>query len=337
MTSRRALVLGGTSFVGRHAVRALLDSGWSVDVFHRGRTAPGLFADENVRHLLGDRDDDVSALSQGSGWDACIDVTAYTPEQVLRTARVLADRVGHYVLVSTVSVYDVPLEAGADESAPLIRRERSELSPGETESYGALKVLAEDAARQAYAGPSVVRPGIVAGPWDPTDRFTSWVRRFAAPGTHAAPALDRPLQWVDARDLGDLLRLLAAGGQDVTVNAVRSPVSLGRLLTITARVCGADPGDVCVRELGASASEQLGEQLAAEGRAAWPMWLPADSPYAGLAQIDGTRANGLGLTYSSVESTVRATFEWLVDEQPAASQGIPVEQEQQMLRSMEAL
>ena len=163
----RYLVLGGTQFVGRHIVSALLDAGHSVTLFTRGRTNPDLFPD--AEHLRGDRDGDLSAL-EGRSWDRAIDVNAYVPRVVRRSAELLQDAVQHLTFVSTVSVYPRWVEVGEDSPTVAPETADEEIT---SESYGRLKVACEDVIREVFGRRAlVVRPGIVVGPHDPTDRFT---------------------------------------------------------------------------------------------------------------------------------------------------------------------
>ncbi len=309
-----ALVLGGTSFVGRHLVDALVRAGWTVTLFNRGRSGPGLFPD--LEQLRGDRSTDTTALA-GRSWDVVVDVTAYTPEEVARSAEQLAGgAAGHYVLVSTISVYDGPTEPGADEDHALEHRDRDDLAPGEAESYGPLKVLAEQEAARHYPGLTVVRPTIVVGPHDPTDRFTSWVRRFATPGQHVAPDLDSPVQYVDVRDLADFLVHLARERTRGVLHAVAPPTTLGAVLRAAADAGGVthQPVPLTVAQLG-EAGLEAGTDL--------PLWLPPDHPAArGLFAIDDTRARAAGLRTRDLADTVAATLSWVESDAPEPTRGL---------------
>src|SRR6188472_1238078 len=157
----RLLVLGGTKFLGRAAVDAALARGHEVTLFNRGRTNPGLFPD--AEHLVGDRDGGLGVLAARE-WDAVIDPSGYVPRVVRASAELLWAAVGHYVFVSTISVYAFPLAAGYDESAPRARLDGdTEEVTGET--YGALKALCEDAVRDVFADAYTnVRAGLIVGP-----------------------------------------------------------------------------------------------------------------------------------------------------------------------------
>ena len=236
------LVLGGTSFVGRWIVADLLAHGHTPTLFTRGVTDPGAFP--GVRHLVGDRSTgDYTALADDR-YDALVDVSGYVPRHVSQALDAVADRVGRYLFISTVSVYDIERcpESGLDESAPLLAEVR-DTEDATGPAYGGLKVACErDLTARLGDRLTVVRPGIVAGPHDPTDRFTDWARRAAAGGRVAVPGrLDQPVQVVDARDLGRLCGLLLEQDRAGTYNGVgpADPVTLGGLVETCAQVAGA--------------------------------------------------------------------------------------------------
>lgn len=237
----RLLVLGGTSFVGRALVEDARSRGDEVTLFSRGRTGTELFPD--VERRTGDRTaGDYASLSDGT-WDAVVDVSAYVPRHVGQAFDALSGRVGRYLFISTGSVYDrhaAPLD-GLTEDSPRLPAERgTEEVTGET--YGPLKVACEDDVAQRWGERgTVVRPGIVAGPYDPTDRFTWWVRRAALGGRTALPGRpEQPVQVVDSRDLARLVTALLADDRGGTYNAVgpAEPVTLAGLVQACARAAG---------------------------------------------------------------------------------------------------
>jgi len=196
----RLLVLGGTKFLGRGVVDAALAAGHDVTLFNRGETNPGLYPD--VESLRGDRHGDLSSLG-GREWDAVIDPSGYIPRVVRASAELLRGAVGHYVFVSSISVYAFPFPAGIDESAPLnpVVEDADEVTG---ENYGGLKVGCENVVREVFgAAFANVRAGLIVGPHDPTGRFTYWPVRVARGGEVLAPGdPDRAIQVVDVRDLG---------------------------------------------------------------------------------------------------------------------------------------
>lgn len=236
------LVLGGTSFVGRAIVEDLVARGHAPTLFSRGVTNPDLFP--ALPRRAGDRaSGDYGSLADGA-WDAVVDVSGYVPRHVGQALDAVGDRVGRYLFISTVSVYDVPRcpESGLDEGSPLLAEVRDTEDAGGP-AYGGLKVACErDLAGRLGDRLTVVRPGIVAGPWDSTDRFTWWARRAAAGGRVAVPGrLDQPVQVVDSRDLARLVTVLLEDDRAVTVNAVgpADPVTLGGLVETCAEAAGA--------------------------------------------------------------------------------------------------
>ena len=234
------LVLGGTSFVGRAIVERALERGHRPTLFSRGRTGSDLFP--QVERRPGDRETgDYATLASGR-WDAVVDVSAYVPRHVQQAADAVG-AAGRYLLISTGSVYDVEAaqpEAMAEDSPRLpAERGTEQVTP---ETYGRLKVACEDDATARWGErATIVRPGIVAGPYDPTDRFTSWVRRAARGGRVEVPGrLDQPVQVVDSRDHAALVVALLEDDRLGTYNAVgpAEPVTLGGLVRICAEAAG---------------------------------------------------------------------------------------------------
>src|SRR3954447_15621708 len=236
------LVLGGTSFVGRAMVEDALAAGHSVTLFSRGKTGSDLFPD--VERRIGDRDSgDYASLADGA-WDAVLDVSGYIPRHVAQAADALGDRIGRYLFISTGSVYD-RTQAGdgmTEDTARLAPERGTEEITGET--YGPLKVACEDDVLSRFGDrATIVRPGIVAGPHDPTDRFTYWVRRAARGGRVALPGRpDQPVQVVDSRDLARLVVALLEQDRSGIYNAVgpADPVTLEELIRVCAKAAGSD-------------------------------------------------------------------------------------------------
>lgn len=327
-----ALVLGGTEFVGRHLVERLVTDGWQVTLFNRGLSNPHLFPD--LPRLRGDRDTDASALA-GHDWDVVLDVNGYHPDQLTRTGEHLAGHCGHYVFVSTVSVYaDFP-ETGVTEDTPLADLSGPIPSTWDAATYGALKVLCEQRVSRLFPSHTIVRPCIIAGPHDPTDRFTYWVQRLATPGPHIVPPdLTRAVQYLDVRDLATWLAHLAATRHPVpssegTFNAAATPLPLADLLTACADAGGADPDLVPLTE----------DQLDAAGVRPWldlPLYLPPDdATRRGMFAVDASRAVAAGLRTRPVAETVRDTLAWVRDTQRQDLRvGLPIAREQDLASTL---
>ena len=296
------LVIGGTRFVGRHFVEEALERGHRLTLFNRGNSSelfPGL------EQLRGDRNADLSALATRR-WDAVVDTCGYTPRPVRRSAEALANAVGRYLFISTVSVYADVREPFRDEDAPLAELADESTEEVTGESYGPLKVLCERAVREVFPDAHlIVRPGLVVGPHDPTDRFSYWPERMAAGGEVLAPeGPGVPVQFIDARDLAAFaLRLLEQDASGV-FNVVSSPdaLTLGAVLSAAQLASGAD----------AQVTWASAEFLLAEGVAPFtdlPLWIPG--PEQNLSRLANARALAAGLALRPLEATVRDTLRWL--------------------------
>ena len=249
----RILMLGGTGFVGRAVVEDALARGHDVTIFSRGRSGAALFP--QVPRLVGDRDsDDYSALATG-GWDAVVDSSAYVPRHVNSAMDALGDRVARYVFVSSHAVYPRRgVAAGSTEDTPRRApvRDTEELLE---ETYGPLKVACEDDIQARFGEhASIVRLGKVAGPHDPQNGLTYYVRRAAVGGRLALPGRpEQPVQIIDSRDAARLMVRLIEDDRGGAFNAVGpgAPVTLADVIHICARVAGTEVEIVPVPERGA--------------------------------------------------------------------------------------
>jgi 2'-hydroxyisoflavone reductase len=321
----RILVLGGTKFLGRAAVAAALDRGQEVTLFNRGETNPELFPE--VEKLRGDRTQDLSAL-KGREWDAAIDPSGYLPHVVRRSAEALRGSVARYLFVSSVSVY-ADFSSGSDEEAPraeLGGMPADEMLP-EYENYGALKALAEDAVWELYGErATIVRPGLIVGPHDPTGRFTYWPHRVARGGEMVVPAPpDRTVQFVDVRDLGRWLVELLERDEGGAFNATRSGVAWSEVIDSALAVTGSGAEPVWIPDEFLQRHE-VGEWMEL------PMWL-ADPEWVGMNQADVSRAEAAGLRHRPLEDTIRGTLEEAELTQDA---GMNAERERELLEAWRA-
>ena len=220
----KLLFVGGTSFVGRHAVEAAVAAGHEVTVFHRGRTNDDLLAG-SITHRHGDRNaPDYSALADATRWDAVIDVSAYVPRHVHQLADAVAGRTGHYVHISSISAYDDELITPHEDSPLNTDLADPTVEDVTNETYGPLKAMCERAGQQRFGEDrtAVIRPTYVAGPHDSTDRFTYWARRMGRGGDVAIVGPGAPLQIVDGRDLGAFILTCAESGERWRVRRRRS-------------------------------------------------------------------------------------------------------------------
>jgi nucleoside-diphosphate-sugar epimerase len=297
----KLLVIGGTHFVGRAVVEDAVARGHDVSVFHRGPAEAEGFPD--VEHMHGDRDGGLDAL-RGRTWDAVIDTCGYVPRVVRYSARLLADSVGTYVFVSTLSVYPDDAPAGGTEQSPTRQPPFPDTEEITGESYGGLKMACELEAQAAFPGAClVIRPGYIVGPHDPSDRFTYWVRRAAGGGRMLAPGpQDQPLQVVDVRDLGAFtLDHLEAGTAGVFgVVGPREPLTWGEALPAIVETgrSGAELVWVDAPFLQERVKEEDGEL---------PLW---DIDYPGLHSFDASKAIAAGLRHRPLTETVADTLAW---------------------------
>lgn len=298
------LVIGGTRFVGRHIADAFAQRGHAVALFNRGSNAG---VHEELEQIHGDRATDLSRLD-GRTWDAVIDTSGYTPNVVETAARYFKGRARRYVFVSTISVYDSAGSSGPNEDAPVMALPQG-ADPNEysDERYGALKVLCEQAVRREFGDAvTVVRPGLVAGPFDPTDRFTYWPVRFDEGGAVLAPMPESRVQYIDARDLAAFVVRAVENGLDGTYNCVTpaGSVTFGDLCRACMHEAAAeDAQTVCV-------SDEFLAQHDVRPWSEFPLWIPAASDYASIANADSRRAIAAGLAIRPVSQTVKDTLAW---------------------------
>jgi 2'-hydroxyisoflavone reductase len=320
----RLLVLGGTKFLGRAAVEAALARGDEVTLFNRGETNPDLFPE--VEKLRGDRDGDLSAL-EGREWDAAIDPSGYVPRVVRASAELLRGSVGHYVFVSSASVYAEPYIAGFDESAPTVELDDPD-SEDVLADYGALKAACERVVSEVFPDASTnVRAGLIVGPYDPSGRFPYWPLRLSLPGPVLAPAPPGQLvQFVDVRDLGAWLVEACAGSVSGTFNATGEPVRLDTVLA----ACG-DGELVWV-------DEQFLLDQEVQPWMELPLWVPREA--AAFLQMSVAAAVAAGLRCRPLEETARDTLAWargtgaeLVTETTYGSAGLDPAREAELLRA----
>lgn len=347
--SLNLLVVGGTRFLGRHFTALALERGHRVTLLNRGRSGPGLFP--QARQLVADRNDEGalrSALSGHDDWDAVIDPSAYFPRQVRALAAALQGRVRQYQFVSSISVYASFEAARTDESAALAALDDPTVEQITGETYGGLKALCEQAAREGFgAGRTLVaRPGLIVGPFDPSGRFTWWVRRaqrgeeLLAPGDPAAP-----VQFIDARDLAAWMLLQAERGSGDSGEGGDSS-DAGGTLNLTGPTAPLTMGGFIAA---------LGDTLAPAGTkttwvddaflqahevAPWTQ-LPVHLPpaQAGLHRVDIARACAAGLVCRPLADTLRDTAAWAADVPGHGlvdGFGLPAEREQALLAAWHA-
>ncbi|MEU3495626.1 NAD-dependent epimerase/dehydratase family protein [Kitasatospora cineracea] len=295
------LVLGGTRFVGRALVEAALAAGHRVTLFNRGRTAPGLFpaAATGVETVLGDRTADLSALA-GRRWDAVVDVAGYHPEVVRRAVDALRGRAGRYVFVSSLSVL-ADQATVQDEDGRLLSPD-DDLAPHQL--YGARKAACERIVLDAFGERAdVVRPGLIVGPHDPTDRFAYWPRRFRRGGRVLLPGDPAdPAQFIDVRDLARWILGCAAGRHGGVHHVTGRPLPFGAFFAACRALVNPAAEPVWVGT----------EALLRAGAEPWmgvPMWIGAPE-CAAVNLVDTSRALAAVLTLRPLAGTLADTLAW---------------------------
>lgn len=303
----KILVLGGSLFVGRHLVEAALANGHEVTLFNRGKTRPDLFPE--VEKLRGDRDGDLAAL-RGRTWDAVIDITAYFPRIVQQTIDVLKDNVGHYTFISTVAVYGGFGDGGLlGEEAELATVEDESLEVRTLAAYGPLKSACERLLEKELPGRVLsVRPGVLVGPEDYSDRMPQWIRRIAAGGEVLAPGRpDRPVQLIDARDLAKWILRMIESRKTGTYNASgpKEPMTMESFLEACRTLTGSDATFTWVSE------EFLNRELFEKERLSplnTLLLTPEELNY--YNTVSSAKAYAAGLELRPFAETLRDTCEW---------------------------
>lgn len=339
----KILILGGTVFLGRHLVEAALERGHEVTLFNRGQHGPDLYP--QVERLRGDRWSDLDLL-RGRTWDAVVDTSGYVPAAVHASAGLLAEAVGQYVFISSISVYADVSVVGIDENAPVsqltpeqLREVESNTPPtGEIpaqvygEWYGALKALCEQAAEEALPGRALnIRPGLIVGPYDYSDRFTYWPVRIARGSEVLAPGRpESPVQVIDVRDLAEWTLRMVESGKMGTYNATgpAQPLTMSQILDACRQASGSDITFTWVDDT----------FLLAEKVEPWsqiPLWLPDEPENAGFCAVSIEKALSAGLTFRPLTQTASATLAW-ESTRPAAREwraGLTAEDEARLLKA----
>jgi 2'-hydroxyisoflavone reductase len=336
---KKILVLGGTGYIGPHLVEAALARGHAVTLFNRGKTAPGLFP--GVEKLIGDRNlpEGHTAL-KGRTWDVVYDLPTGAPLWIANAAAVLKGNVGQYVFVSSTAAYKDFTASFPTEESPTQTPSPLDASDADRSTYGPRKVRCEMLVREAYATATttatIVRPGLIVGPGDLTDRFTYWPVRIEKGGEILAPGTpDDPAQWIDVRDLTEWMVRLGENSTGGTFNAVgpRTVCGIGELL-FGIKACFSNDAHFTW------ASQEFLTQQKVRSWGDMPVWsYPGASTVAFCTSVID-RAKAAGLTFRSLEDTVRSALAWY-HAKPAAEQeklraGISPEREQQVLAAWHA-
>ena len=307
------LILGGTGFTGPEQVDYALARGHRVTLFNRNRTRPDMFKGK-VEQLIGDLGADTSAL-KGKRFDVVIDNPTTAPLWVRNVAQYMKGNTRHYIFISTISVYAENATPNADETAATLPMPEgldpyTADAPNYRRNYGQLKARAEQEVQQQYAGMfTIIRPGLIVGPLDRSDRFTYWPVRVDRGGEVLAPGTPNdPVQFIDARDIAEwTIRMAEMGpsqaGGIYNATGPRTPLTMAEFLYGCKAVTTADPHFTWVP------ADFLQEQKVR----AWsnmPVWIPPGPETNGFAQRNIQRALAKGLTFRTLAVTAKDTLEW---------------------------
>jgi 2'-hydroxyisoflavone reductase len=298
----RILILGGTGFIGPHQVRYAMERGHTVTLFNRGKTNPGLFP--NVEKLQGDRAVGDYAALKGKEWDVVIDNPTTIPRWVRQAAEAVKGRAKQFVFISTISTYASNATPDADESAPLATTTEPE-SEDARKYYGPLKALSEGEAQKAFGErTTIIRPGLIVGPGDLSDRFTYWPVRLERGGEVLAPGTPSdPSQIIDARDLSEFI-IRCCENETMGVFNVTGPSSYLSIAEMLGGIRAAMVTDAHLTFVDA-------DFLAAQNVRPWsdmPVWIPPRGETAGFMRRSIDKALKAGLTFRPLADTARDTL-----------------------------
>lgn len=326
----KILILGGTGLIGPYQVQYALDRGHKVTLFNRGKTRPGLFP--QVEHLQGDRNTGDLKSLQGREWDVVIDNPTTKPSWVRDVVAVLKNSTKQYVFISTISVYADASKVGMDETAELATTKDPEPEKNVLPNYGPLKAMSEAEAEKGFPGrTTIIRPGLIVGPGDYSDRFSYWPLRIDRGGEILAPGdPNDPVQIIDARDLGEWCIRMVEDGNVGIYNAVgpKTKLSIAEMLYGIKAVTTAD---VKFTWVDASFLEQHKVQPWSD----MPVWVPPIGEYKGFAQVNISKAINKGLTFRPLAVTAKDTLDWFkalpADRQAKLRSGIDPKRETEVL------
>ncbi len=323
----KILIIGGTRFVGRHIVNTVRARGHEIVIFNRGKTNPVLF--RRLVNIRGDRETDLHLLTER--WDAVVDTCGYLPRLVRLSAEALKERVGQYVFISSVAAYANFQKIGIKENAALGTLKDANVEELNDATYGPLKALCEKAVQDVYGPRSLIlRPGVIVGPHDPTDRFAYWLTRIARGGDVLTP--DGPgalTQFIDARDLAEFAVRLIEMNVSGAFNVVNRPIQLANVFEACKKISQSDAKfHWASREFLEAHNVVPGKDL--------PLWTFEGIENAGIAQVNSSKAEQAGLLFTSLEETVKAVYDWEFDRvvEQNLKLGLSLEREKELLKEL---
>lgn len=312
----KILIIGGTKFLGRFLVEEGLKRNHEITLFNRGNNKEEFL---HVEQIHGNRNTDIDLLKKRK-WDAVIDTCGYLPQSVEKSVNALSENIGQYVFVSTISVYKDFSKKDFNEDAEILSmtREEADVLTKDNESaimshYGELKALCEKELLKTITNKSlIIRPGLIVGPYDGSDRFTYWVNRVNEGGEVLSPGNpDRMVQFIDVRDLAKwTIHMVEKKGVGVfNATGIDKELTMSSLLHAIRRGVGSDAEFVWADD----------EFLLENGAGPWmelPLWIPEENPLSdgknmsGMLATNTDRALSHGLTFRSVEETAVDTLNW---------------------------
>jgi len=308
-TSLKILILGGTSFLGPHQIAYALNRGHEVSIFTRGKTEPKVHKElfSHVEKLVGDREDNLEALKDRK-WDAVIDNSGRRTKWTEDSAKLLFENVGLYMYSSSISVYYPYFGNDFSESRELVTEIPANAAEGDkrTYEYGVMKATSEIAAKNVFGEERsiIVRPSLIVGPGDRTDRFPYWLARLEKGAEVIIPGkADEVVQYIDVRDLSEwMIRLLEnKTGGTYNGSGPASPMNTNAFVHGVHASYNSPVEYVQIDDIDFLSDNGI------IGIQPWVIQLPK---YAGMSRSDNTRAIQNGLTFRSLSETVSATKDW---------------------------
>lgn len=300
----KILILGGTSFLGPHLVEELQEHGHEVSLFNRGTQNSSILS--TVEKLQGNRDGDLSAF-KGRQWDAIIDTSGHLPRVVEASSKVLAEATNHYTFISTIGVYKDFSKLDIDEAYPLAKLSDEKSEEITEKTYGALKACCEDVICRYFPNQSlIIRPGLIVGPLDPTDRFTYWPVRVVEGGRILAPGKPtQNLQFIDVRDLAKWIVLMVERQAIGIYNATgpATPITFEQLIEECQEFSKQDIAIQWIDE----------DFLIKNDVRDWvevPLWLSYKRNMPGFLDINVQKAIQAGLTFRPLSETISSILAW---------------------------
>jgi len=315
----KLLFIGGTGFVGRAMAETAMAHGHEVTLFHRGKTGVDIFPE--ATHILGDRISDLAKIE--GEYDVLIDTSGYFPRQIRLAHEALADKVKRLVFVSTISVYASPYPELVDESSPMIELEDQETEIVSGETYGGLKVLCERAINELWGTDAwIIRPGIIVGPNDHTDRFTHWIAKASKGEPYVGPAgADQPLQFIDARDLAEFTIKGIEAEENRTVNTI-GPFDAASFGTVLAELHAS---------FGTKFSAKMVFKPEDNEEIQLPMVLPTDGSSDAMFKVNVQTCIEMGMFHRSLDETATDAIKYITERETPLKIFIEPKMEQKLL------